>query len=230
MSKIPRGKDQKQVILDKALDLFVSKGYDNISVEMILDVAQVNKETFNRYFKSKYAVLEAITLQQANILVRITKTVAYDKKLNAIEKINKLIISALDLKKNKIESRIKIFSILNADQNVQLRDKLLSQVIMLATPVIMSIFEQGIKENLFNNNFPEEAGEFYIILINRLNFELAMLIMDRCDKKEKLGIIEHKLLFYENMLERLLGAKKGVFILKDAVINDINTYLDSIDT
>lgn len=53
--------DNREKILESALDLFYTKGYDAVGVQEIVDRAGVTKPTLYHYFGSKYGLLECLT-------------------------------------------------------------------------------------------------------------------------------------------------------------------------
>ena len=50
--------DNKEKILESALDLFYSKGYDAVGVQEIVERSGITKPTLYHYFGSKYGLLE----------------------------------------------------------------------------------------------------------------------------------------------------------------------------
>lgn len=52
--------DNKERILQCALDLFYARGYDAVGVQEIADRAGITKPTLYYYFKSKYGLLETL--------------------------------------------------------------------------------------------------------------------------------------------------------------------------
>ena len=52
---------RRDAILDAAQRLILSKGYERLTVQDILDDLQISKGAFYHYFDSKPAVIEALT-------------------------------------------------------------------------------------------------------------------------------------------------------------------------
>lgn len=52
--------DNKENLLDDALELFSARGYDAVGIQEIVDQAGVTKPTLYHYFGSKYGLLEAV--------------------------------------------------------------------------------------------------------------------------------------------------------------------------
>ncbi len=62
MKTVKEGEVRKREILMVARELFVTKGYEQTSVNDILKIVDIAKGTFYYYFASKEAVLAAIIL------------------------------------------------------------------------------------------------------------------------------------------------------------------------
>ena len=52
--------DNKEKILETALDLFYAKGYDAVGVQEIAEKSGVTKPTLYHYYGSKYGLLESL--------------------------------------------------------------------------------------------------------------------------------------------------------------------------
>jgi TetR/AcrR family transcriptional regulator len=52
--------DNRQKLLDRALDLFSARGYDGVGIQEIVAAAKVTKPTLYHYFGSKRGLLEAL--------------------------------------------------------------------------------------------------------------------------------------------------------------------------
>lgn len=65
-------RDTKQILLDKGLDAFFSKGYNNTGIQEVLAAAKVPKGSFYHYFRSKedfgVQVIEHYGAQSENFL------------------------------------------------------------------------------------------------------------------------------------------------------------------
>ena len=55
-----KGEKRKQDLLKIAYDMFLSHGYENTSVDEIIEKAQIAKGTYYHYFKSKEQMLEEV--------------------------------------------------------------------------------------------------------------------------------------------------------------------------
>lgn len=71
--------DNKQRILQCALELFYAKGYDAVGVQEIVEMAGITKPTLYYYFGSKYGLLETLlTTQFAELRGRLHAASVYN--------------------------------------------------------------------------------------------------------------------------------------------------------
>ncbi|MTI71850.1 MAG: TetR/AcrR family transcriptional regulator [Firmicutes bacterium] len=206
-------------LLDTALDLFYKNGYDNTSVKAIIDEVGVSKGAFYHYFSSKEEVLETIAKRYAESLVKIIDKIESDNSLNGLEKMNKVISSLQEYKKEHKEYRKKMAEVFRMEDNIKLQKKILDNIIKLVSPAYMSIIEQGNKEGFFKVSYPEEAAEMIINLGTILKGNLVKIYYD---ENESNKIIERKIKFFEETFQRILGAKEGSIVLAKPIINRIN--------
>ena len=72
--------DNRELILDAALDLFYAKGYDAVGVQEIVDRAGVTKPTLYYYFGSKIGLLRNLLERGYSIM---EKSVLEASRMNA---------------------------------------------------------------------------------------------------------------------------------------------------
>jgi AcrR family transcriptional regulator len=69
----------KENILNCALELFASRGYDAVGVQEIVEKAGITKPTMYYYFENKRGLLEAIMKEySSNLLITVTKASSYN--------------------------------------------------------------------------------------------------------------------------------------------------------
>jgi AcrR family transcriptional regulator len=70
--------DNRSVLLDCALDLFASRGYDGVGVQEIVEAAGITKPTLYHYFGSKGGLLQALLEQHfTDFLVKLSAASQY---------------------------------------------------------------------------------------------------------------------------------------------------------
>ncbi|WP_167958951.1 TetR/AcrR family transcriptional regulator [Anaerosporobacter faecicola] len=74
--------DNRENILECALDLFYQKGYDAVGVQEIVTKAGITKPTLYYYFKSKYGLLEALLQERCDhMITRLQEAATYQGDL-----------------------------------------------------------------------------------------------------------------------------------------------------
>lgn len=201
---------RKQEFLNTALDLFYQKGYDKTTVNDIIGRLNASKGAFYHYFRSKEDVLEAVMKSYVEAEIAITEKIAEDRRLNALEKLNRIINDVLVRKALNIEERQKISKVFEHEGNIKLLRKLVENKFKMLHQPYRVIIDQGIREGVFDTFFPEEAAEL-IIILNSIVTKRASCIEDKSDNIE---IFKRKIEAYQDAVERILGAEKGSINLR----------------
>ncbi|TDT72024.1 TetR family transcriptional regulator [Hypnocyclicus thermotrophus] len=69
---------KKEELIESALNLFASKGYDNVGVQKIVESVGVQKPTLYYYFKSKEGLLDAILTEKFLPFLNELKKINYN--------------------------------------------------------------------------------------------------------------------------------------------------------
>ncbi len=219
MTRIVKKPDvRKNEILDAAQTFFFEKGYENTTIQDIIDSLNIAKGTFYHYFKSKSELLDALVERTTDQMTREFNT-ALEADQNAIEKFNNLFRAGSAYKRSNIDVFVVLLKVLYRDENTLMRTRMFQRVVEKAGPQFAEIIKQGIKEKLFNTSDPEEIAEMLIKLGQNLNEKICNLLLDQTRTPEQLcTIIERKTRLYEAVMERILGAPREsieVFIADD---------------
>ena len=74
--------DNKQVLLDRAMELFSQRGYDAVGVREVVEAAGVTKPTLYHYFECKRGLLDALLRREgAPMLEQIQRAADYQHDL-----------------------------------------------------------------------------------------------------------------------------------------------------
>lgn len=198
--------ERRNEILDKAMMLFVTKGYEKTTINNILQEVGIAKGTFYYYFKSKEEVLDAIIMRVVDEGVRRAELVADDPNLSVYEKAFAIIMA----QKHEEGPQEDLLEELHEAENAQMHQKSLVQMILKLTPIMTKVIEQGINEGLFQTDYPKEAVEFILTAPSFL-FDRGLFQWTEEEFKVKVEA-------FVDMIERILGAKKGSFDYMKAAI------------
>src|SRR5712691_1713827 len=81
---------RRNEILDVAQRLVYTKGYEQMTIQDILDDLQISKGAFYHYFDSKQALLEALIERLLDEGVQLLLPIVDDPHLPALEKLQRL--------------------------------------------------------------------------------------------------------------------------------------------
>lgn len=193
--------ERKEQLLRTAYELFLSRGYDAVSVDEIIARAGIAKGTYYYYFSSKEQTLEEVIDMMIAGEAAKAQAIA-EMPLPAPQKIA-AILSAF--RPDGTEQGI--VNALNQKDNLLMHERVNAKIIEAAVPLLSRAAEEGIAQGLFECDYIEERVRILMILSNFLFDE---------------GITqESTLLVYIDTVEKMLGVKKGTMdFIKDLVINN----------
>jgi AcrR family transcriptional regulator len=213
------GDVRKQEFLSTAFEIFCEKGYDNTSINDIIEKVGVTKGAFYYYFKSKEDILQILADSQVETVLKITRQIAGSTELNAVEKINLLIEKTHEFRNKNIGDRLLLYKLLENESNARLVRKISEEIIKRGKPEMLRIIEQGIDEGLFDVRFPAEAAEFILQFSIILNSQIQNIMIQKDNNINKKNTALEKLSFYEEVLIKILGITKTNLNLAQKLIS-----------
>ncbi len=184
-----KGEQRKQELLKIAYDLFLSRGYENTSVDTIIEEAGIAKGTYYYYFESKEAMLEEVCMMMIDGESEKAMQIA-EANIPLPQKIIGIISSFRPEQKEKT-----ITDTLNSPENILMHDKVNKRIVEVVAPILTKVAEQGIEEGIIDCDNVYERVRMLLIISNTL-FD---------DYK----VTERDVDVFIDMIEKLLGAKKG---------------------
>src|SRR6185503_2936174 len=127
---------RRNEILDAAIQLVYSKGYEKMTIQDILDQLQISKGAFYHYFDSKVAVLEAVVERMATEQVKpMFLTIVQDPKLPALEKLHQYFYMSTSWKTSNKALLTELMQIWYSDENALARQKMLNMTVEHLGPI-----------------------------------------------------------------------------------------------
>jgi AcrR family transcriptional regulator len=218
------GKVRKQEFLQAALDLFSKRGYENTSVQDIIGAVGVTKGSFYYYFKSKEDVLDGLLGGFRQDIHQILTGVLADKSLNPLDKVVSMDVRCLQHRLENRDYFERIYSTLMSIGNAKLRHKLNDQGTKLILPLFRQAIQDGAVQGIFNIPVPGETAELYFVMHSSTLYRLSNLCYGLHQHSENREQLSRLLMFYEDALERILGASPGALKIKQAMETVIDKY------
>lgn len=202
---------RRNEILDAALQLVYSKGYEKMTIQDLLDQLKISKGAFYHYFDSKVEVLEAVVERMAVEQVEpIFLSIVQDPHLSALEKLHHYFNMSTRWKTSKKALVMELVKIWYSDDNALARQKMLARTVEHMEPFFTEIIKQGVREGVFTTPYPEVASQVTINLIYDLGYASGqMFISEELKQSDNWQQVETLYTAYSDVLERILGAPKG---------------------
>ena len=189
---------RKKELTQIAYELFLTKGYENTSVDEIISKAGIAKGTYYYYFESKEQTLEEVINMIIDKCVLKAKQVL-DTDLPIEQKFLNVILS-LRVSPEEIEFQ----NVIHIPENIILHKKINDRIIKEAVPLLAKIVEEEIELGLFNCDNIEERIKMILIMSNQL-----------FDDKE----VDKKCIsVFIDTVEKMLGAKSGTLSFIEELI------------
>ncbi len=166
MHTVKEGEIRKREILLAARDLFVNKGYEQTSINDILQVVNIAKGTFYYYFSSKEEVLETIILDIVETGAKKAEQILKDKSIPLVKRI----MMAIKAQAPEFEGSEEIKEELHKVENTKLQQLYLEAMLQRMTPVMEIPLEEGQREGIFQTEYPKECIE-QILLLSHMLFD-----------------------------------------------------------
>jgi AcrR family transcriptional regulator len=208
---------KRNAILDVAQRLVYTKGYEQMTIQDMLDGLQISKGAFYHYFDSKQAVLEALVERMGEEVVQLLLPIVHDPVLGALEKLRRFFPTLAQWKTARKDFILALMHILYADENALFRQKARALAVKRVTPLMTTVIRQGIQEGVLTTSYPDQVGEVILSLVLDLGDTIAWLLLSWEPRRDDdVQRVESTVAAYTDALERALGAPTGSLPLVDA--------------
>jgi TetR/AcrR family transcriptional regulator, transcriptional repressor for nem operon len=200
---------KRSEILDVALRLIYTKGYEQMTIQDILDGLNISRGALYHYFDSKHALLEALVERMGMAAEQTILPIVQNPHLSALQKLQGYFEASASWKSGQKEFIISLLRIWYSDENALIRQKLTAQSIKHTAGLLEPIIRQGIQEQVFTTPFPEQVAQ--IMAGVTLNLTDALLELMLSPNPDQLIIHKSQTLLeaYIDTIERIVGAAKG---------------------
>lgn len=156
-------RNTRATLVSHARDLIVTRGYARTSVDTINQSAHLSKGTFYHYFKSKSEILDAVVDQLTDEGWARARRALESAEGSPLERFEQFLIAA---RRWRIVSRPQTAEIMRAvfrPENSLLRERMRDRSISLAAPALAELFEDGVREGVFEIDDPRAAARVFLL-------------------------------------------------------------------
>lgn len=214
---------KRNEILDFAIGLIYSKGYERMTIQDILDGLQISRGALYHYFDSKKAILEALVDRMGNAAERTIRPIIEDPDLSALEKFNRYFEAAAYWKKTQKELIVSLLSMWFSDENAFIRQKMAAATLTRTSRLLVPMICQGIEEEVFTTQFPEEAAVIISGVLLTFTDTLVARLLAADGGLASVQEFGSLLDAHVDAIERILGAPSGS--LKVVKADDFKDWL-----
>ena len=184
-----KGERRKQELLQIAYRMFISRGYENTSVDEIIEEADIAKGTYYYYFETKEQMLEEVIGMMID-----QEMEAAGRILQAEIPVPQKIIGMISSLRPTQEER-PIEGALMQPENIVMHEKIRKKIVEMAVPLLSKVVEEGIGQGIFAcDNIAERVR--MLLVISSSSFD------EGCFTERDIEV-------FIDMTEKLLGAESG---------------------
>jgi AcrR family transcriptional regulator len=210
---------RRDAFIDTALHLIQTRGYEQMSVQDLLDELDASRGAFYHYFDSKGALLDAVMDRLLTAGMTIAEQVVEDPELSAPAKFTAVFSRIAGWKNERRELMLALLKVWLSDNNAVVREKLRRGMTVRLTPILTEIVRQGCREGVFDAASPEGAARVLVSVLQGAQETAGDLFVARQSGEIPLETVERTFREYAYAYERILGAAPGsLFIVDDETL------------
>lgn len=200
---------RREAFVDVALRLIQSEGYEQMSVQDVLDELDASKGSFYHYFDSKRALLLAAVERMSDAAMATLAPVLEDPTLTALQKLEAIFTGIPSWKAERKQLVLATIDAWTSDDNAIVREKLRRSSAQLLQPVLSAIVRQGVEEGLFTAASPDETASIIVTLLHGFQEAAMDLFSARRAGTISFDAVLRAYAAYLAAFERILGLPAG---------------------
>jgi AcrR family transcriptional regulator len=206
---------RREAFVEVSLRLIQAKGYEQMSIQDVLDELDASRGAFYHYFASKLALLQAAVDHIVAAAMEAVSPVAADPRLSAAQKIERLFSGIAGWKAERRELMLALLEVWYSDDNAIVRDKVRRSSVAVLVPLLSTIIEQGRVEGVFSASSPDGAARAVVALLLGAQDMAIELFFARQAGEIPFEIVAERFAGLAEALTRVLGAPVGSLSLID---------------
>jgi AcrR family transcriptional regulator len=206
---------RRDEFIDAAQRLIQSRGYEQMSVQDMLDELGASKGAFYHYFDSKEALLTAVIDQMIEDAMRVVAPMVDDPNLTAPQKFQRVFSGIAQFKNARIELLQGVIEAWISDENAIVRERFRKVAAQRLSPLMARIVEQGLAEGSYTAGPPGSVARVLLSLMLGANEAAVELYMARQAGTITFDTVQQTLAAYAEAFDRIVGAPGGSFPITD---------------
>ncbi len=206
---------RREAFVEAALRLIQTKGYEQMSIQDVLDELDASRGAFYHYFASKLALLEAAVDHIVAAAMEAVAPIVANPTLSAPQKLERLFSGIAGWKAERRELMLALLEVWYSDDNAIVRDKVRRSTVTGLVPLLSVIVEQGRVETVFSTSSPDGAARAVVALLLGAQDMAGELFFTRQAGEIPFEMVAARFAGLAEALTRVLGAPIGSLSLID---------------
>jgi AcrR family transcriptional regulator len=208
-------KVRRDAFLDVAQRLIQTKGYEQMSIQDVLDELETSRGALYHDFDSKQALLDGVVDRFADGAMSAVAPILADPQLPALRKLEKVLGGIASFKAERKQLVLAIMEVWNSDGNALVREKLRRLAARRLEPILAAVIRQGIDEGIVTSNSPAEMARVLMYLIQGYQEFAGEHFLARQAGTISFEVVLRTYAAFTEAFERILGIPPGSVTLTD---------------
>ncbi|MCV7245530.1 TetR/AcrR family transcriptional regulator [Mycobacterium mantenii] len=199
-------------LLDRATELFMRRGYDNVSLNDLIADAGVSKGAFYHWFPSKDALITALAERSARTGFAVIEDAVAACGGNALARLNALLKAGFDVKMTMgVPEQLAAMAALLRPDNAHLFGRIVAVDEALSLPLLTRLISEGVAEGVFDTFDPEGVADMIYGLAARTNSTVLEVLRadDEAARERSIDYLTTRFRLHGLAVDRILGLPDG---------------------
>ncbi len=199
-------------LLDRATELFLLHGYDNVSLNDLIADAGVSKGAFYHWFPSKDALIEALAERSAREAFAAIEDALADCDGDALARLNVVLQAGFDVKMQTAgPDQLAAMVSLMRPANAHLYGRIVAVEEALFRPLLTRLISDGVDDGVFDTFDPEGVADMFYALAARTNSNILDILQaaDERARDQAIDCLTTRFRLHGLAIDRVLGLPDG---------------------
>ncbi len=179
MATVVEHDKRKYEILQKAMDVFVREGYEDVTFQKIADRCGITRTTLYIYFKNKKEIFLYSIKQLTDSLEGDLVAIAKDEKLSTAEALKQMLYTVIDdCRKNEKLLKVLLPYLLSLQKTGENASEKVRRRILRLRHLMALLIIKGIKNKEFKYTNVKDANEMLFGLVEATIFRMVVYGQD----------------------------------------------------
>ncbi|BBZ43454.1 TetR/AcrR family transcriptional regulator [Mycobacterium parmense] len=202
-------------LLDRASELFLRHGYDNVSLNDVIADAGVSKGAFYHWFPSKDSLVAALAERSAREAFARVEHAVEQCSGGALSRLNAALAAGFRVKMQMAApEQLAAMASLLQPSNAHLYGRILAVEEALFLPLLARVIAEGVSEGVFDTFDAEGVADMIYGLAARTNSKILDVLRaaDEASRAGAIDILTTRFTLHGIAVDRILGVPDGSVI------------------